>query len=762
MSSPSEPRSGKTPAASPQAPETDSEPAETAPPEAAPPEAASTEATPTEAAPTEPPEASASPEAGGEGATEEGQPTKVRRKRKRKKRKDEAAEGEAAEGASEGEAVEAEAQGESEAVEAKGGAAEGEAAGVPAAAKVGASSLSAFGELREAYLRVDRRLLGLFRVYFGFVLLIDVLRRVPEASFFYSSMGAYSNHYALFNPLIRPYFSIYTAFSTTTEVRVAFFATAIVHLFYIVGYRTKLMQVLAFFLYAHLNARNTFVENGGTVVFALLALWTMFLPLGDRFSVDALLKSMRARREHVPEALNDRSAFEANRERFYSLAMLAVTIQIAAIYFFNTVHKTGVTWKNGESIHWVLWQNRIATHLAAWLRMHEPSWLSPLLTKMTLVIEGAAPILVFSPILQKQLRTVHVFFACSLHIGIALLMTLGPFSYVMIGLNLLLLPPELFDAVAAKWAARKPRLVVAYDPSDPALHQLARLLSRLDSLQRLRFVSPDAAPGSGPPEGGSFFAREEGDEGTWSTDADALVACLRALPLGSLARLGVVHTLAQRYFARRAELARPLALHPGHLASAPGPAADLAPGPTPARARVRKIAAQLREAGVAVVLVASVIQISRDNGWVPRKWRFEQPEIFEQAILYHRLLQGWRMFSPEAPRDDGTLIVDAITVDGRHIDPLNGGAPDFQAPLHGPWFQSQLWCDYYLRVSWDNHSNYREELKRYLLNWHKIENRPANDRIQSFEVWWVSNDAPPPGRTVPFNINKRLLLSGRS
>ncbi|HEU4536536.1 MAG TPA: HTTM domain-containing protein [Polyangiaceae bacterium] len=679
------------------------------------------------------------------------------RRRRRKKARGEAARA-AAEGEGEAGAAASQSEGEDQA-EGAPVAARGEDGAKAKEAKVEGAKAEGplLGELREAYLRVDRRLLGLFRIYFGFVLLVDVLRRVPEATFFYSSSGSLSNHYSLFAPIIRPYFSLYTAFSTTTEVRVAFLATALVHVFYIVGYRTKLMQVLAFALYAQLNARNTFVENGGTVVFSILACWTMFLPLGDRFSVDALRASLRARREHAPEALDDRAGFRAPAGPHYSLVMVALAVQIAAIYFFNTVHKTGATWRNGESIHWVLWQNRIATNLAAWLRMHEPGWLSPLLTRATLIIEGAAPILVFSPFAQKYLRTAHVVAACSLHIGISLLMTLGPFSYVMIGLNLLMLPPELFDWAAAKWAAKKPRLLVAYDPADGAAHQLARLLARLDSLDRLRFVSADAAPG-GPPEGGTFFVRDDAG-GPWAADGAALVACLRALPLGSLARLAPARALADRFFARRAPLAEALHLRPGRPDAAPGPAADLAPGPHPLRARLGAWRGALREACVGTLLVAAVIQISRDNAWVPRKFRFEQPAIFDTVIMYPRMMQGWRMFSPDAPKDDGTLVVDAVTVDGRHLDPLTGAPPDFEAPLHGPWLQSQLWCDYFLRISWDHNSGYREELKKYLLNWQRLEHRPAQDRIKSFEIWWVTNESPPPGSTTPFNINKRLLAS---
>jgi hypothetical protein len=42
------------------------------------------------------------------------------------------------------------------------------------------------------------------------------------------------------------------------------------------------------------------------VVLTELVVWSMFLPVGRRFSVDALRASLEARRETTPEALNDR------------------------------------------------------------------------------------------------------------------------------------------------------------------------------------------------------------------------------------------------------------------------------------------------------------------------------------------------------------------------------------------------------------------------------------------------------------------------
>ena len=222
------------------------------------------------------------------------------------------------------------------------------------------------------YTTIDRRLLGLFRIAFGLLLLCDVVRRFPDATFFYSNSGVLSNHFALFAPLAKPFFSIFNVFSTPAEVRVAFLLTAVVYVFYIFGYHTRLAQGLAFVLVTSLNTRNLFLENGGCLVVNLVAAWTLFLPIGDRFSVDALVRRLR-RREQSYDDLNDRNFTGPDLTPHRSLAVLAILLQLAVIYFFNAVHKTGATWRQGEAVHWILWQNRIATTWAAWLRLHEPA-----------------------------------------------------------------------------------------------------------------------------------------------------------------------------------------------------------------------------------------------------------------------------------------------------------------------------------------------------------------------------------------------------
>ena len=291
--------------------------------------------------------------------------------------------------------------------------------------------------LRGAYLTIDRRVLGVFRVVFGCVLLYDLVYHATQATLFYSNSGILPNHRVLFAPQSPGQFSIYLPFSTPREIEIAFALTGVAYLGLLVGFRTRLCQIVAFLCVTSTNARNLFTEDGGCMTLNLLAAWTMFLPLGDRYSIDALLRDARGEPKRTEAPVT-------------SLLVLGITLQIALIYLGNTVHKTGSTWRDGTAIHWVLWQDRLSTPIAAWLRMHEPSFLSPAFSRATLWIEGSMPLLVLAPRFQWPLRTLAVLFALGLHGGIALVMTLGPFSYAMMALVLLMLPPESLDWALAR------------------------------------------------------------------------------------------------------------------------------------------------------------------------------------------------------------------------------------------------------------------------------------------------------------------------
>lgn len=135
-------------------------------------------------------------------------------------------------------------------------------------------------------------------------------------------------------------------------------------------------------------------------------------------------------------------------------------------------------------------------------------------------------------------------------------------------------------------------------------------------------------------------------------------------------------------------------------------------------------------------------------------------EWLDAPVEYLRTFQNWSMFGPDAPKTDGTIVVDAVTASGRHVDPFTNAPPDFDAPLRGPWFQRQALCDYFRNIARDENKRYHPELGAYLLGWHEREGRGVDERILSYEVYWVGNDAPPSGERGARNVYKRRLYQG--
>ncbi len=123
----------------------------------------------------------------------------------------------------------------------------------------------------------------------------------------YSDIGVLPTWLDLQRPSMGGTFSIFHAFSTPGELRFLFVLMVANAVCLMVGYKTRVAQLLAIILQIGMNTRISMIENGGYVVNNLLGMWTAFLPMGDRFSVDALLASLKRRRERGAADLNDRA-----------------------------------------------------------------------------------------------------------------------------------------------------------------------------------------------------------------------------------------------------------------------------------------------------------------------------------------------------------------------------------------------------------------------------------------------------------------------
>ncbi len=634
--------------------------------------------------------------------------------------------------------------------------------------------------LRDTYATADPRSLALFRIALATLLFIDVARRWPDIESHYANTGWLSNHFMLFRPMSDHLFSIYLACTTPGEVKTLMVIQLVVCVLLGIGWQTRLMHVLSALLIVSLGSRNIMLENGGWVVLNLLVVWSMFLPLGRRFSVDALLRSLRQRRETTISALNERAEPPRDTSPVVSLAVAALIAQWIVIYYFNVVHKTGREWRDGTAVYYFFQQDRMVTLLGAWVRESIPLIGFKLMTYSALVMESAIALLLASPFRTPLFRMVAWGLCCALHLSIDAVVQLGPFSWAMVTMFWVLIPREAWDHFGPKVLSRWPRRELCVDPDSGFWLSFGRVVKRFDVLERVTFrpVAPIASPddedvdetaAAEPPTEAESLGRAVGETLVVrdpSTDRrylglQALIRLADAVPFGRLlvlpARIPGLDVAIERRLERAAaDRARVDAYF--EVEGVPGRPEAPPAEPSAARVLVRRATTAFNELCVLAIIVSCGSQVLIENRAVPKWLKPERrPEWMTAIVVYPRLFQGWSMFAPSPPSDDGRVVVEGVTKSGKHLDPLTGVEPSFEVQPKDGYRMNQIWGDFHRRIGESRFEGYQDGVREMLKNYHQITGKPENELV-SFEVWFVNERIPPPGeRRVP--SERRRLFS---
>jgi hypothetical protein len=491
-----------------------------------------------------------------------------------------------------------------------------------------------FVKLRDKYLTIDPRGLGVGRIVLAAVLLLDLARRVPSAALWYSNQGLLPNHTVLWRPPFAYAFSFFFMASEPFEAAILVGFCGIAYLMLLLGIRTRAAQVASLLAVLSLHGRVQFIQNSGDIVLVEICLWTVFLPLGARYSVDAA----QGRAAQTPVV---------------SFAVLALVGQVAAIYFYNALWKHGVTWRDGSAVHYSLQYACVVSRFGVWAR----DWITPkasrFLTWSARATEALLPVVLLSPVAQRQARRLAIALMIGLHGAFGLFLDLGIFVPAMLTFTPFLVPAADWDLIERWWAGGN---------RGRALQQrLAHALAAAERSGLLRsptFAAPAASP--------SPFSRAR-----WT----------------------------------------------------------------------------LWREGTALVLMAiATMGALVDNSGVTHVPESFEPRAANALRVYLQLFQSWGMFAPDAPRETGTLAVDAVTSDGRHVDPLNQEFSSVHSWL-GERIPERLGYDtfasaYVLRMP--TNPDYFNALGEWLLRYPERTGREA-DRIKSFRVLDLEQEVPRPG-----------------
>ncbi len=216
---------------------------------------------------------------------------------------------------------------------------------------------------------------------------------------------------------------------SATWMAMAFFVLwAVVALALLVGWQTRIMSILNLVLLVSVINRNPLVVTGADSVMQVLAFWSIFVPLGRCYALDA--------RRRPPNQHPTTFAFPV---RMFQL-------QIALIYIFTTVFKLqGQTWPSGDALYMAMQVRMHTFPLAEWLLANASTSVLRTFTYMALWVEGGFPLLVFAPIFQPYLRRIGLIAGIMLHVGIGLVMNIPNFPLVMIISYVMLLDSGWLD-----------------------------------------------------------------------------------------------------------------------------------------------------------------------------------------------------------------------------------------------------------------------------------------------------------------------------
>ncbi len=286
----------------------------------------------------------------------------------------------------------------------------------------------------ERVFALDLRSLAVFRIAVGVLILADLLMRWPILVAMYTGKGLFNQplSYQYYESVLGPgweqcVWSLYWLSDSPLFANALFVTAAVAAILLIVGKWTRLATAASWLLLASLHARNPLVTSSGDFAFKMMLFWSIFLPLGARWSFDA-------RRRLATET--------STADAVVSVATVAYIFQLFAIYFFPGIAKWNDVWFSGDAMSYVLRLNIYITDFGRQLLGHPEllTWIS----WATLAAEVIGIWTLFSPWQNDWFRMINLSLFWLFHLGIALSMSIGLFPWICMVAWLPIIPSSLW------------------------------------------------------------------------------------------------------------------------------------------------------------------------------------------------------------------------------------------------------------------------------------------------------------------------------
>lgn len=303
-------------------------------------------------------------------------------------------------------------------------------------------------------LPLDLRALAAFRITLGLLVLVSVVELLHSQDPFLEDAGLcsrgrlLSRHGDHVHPLS---IQLYFAAGHSLPLTVLLLAHAAAAAAFLAGYRTRLSSFMVWLFSMGLIGRLSYVGYGGDGLTTVLLFWSIWLPVGERYSVDALLEGS------PPSNMGPRRSY-------------VMLLELAVLYGCSGYYKTSKPWRDGTAAMLVMQGSLARTHaLSSWLAA-EPR-LCEWLCHATIMLERHAWTVFFLPCWLPRLLVASSFLG--MHLSLWILLRLHLFQPICCSALLACLPAQVWDAFDAVLAKITP--VCASRPRDVKANGAARL-----------------------------------------------------------------------------------------------------------------------------------------------------------------------------------------------------------------------------------------------------------------------------------------------
>jgi len=227
---------------------------------------------------------------------------------------------------------------------------------------------------------------------------------------------------------------------------------------FVVGWKTRWVTPVLLVFWVGLSTNSTLLGNGGDTLMRIVLLFVVFADLSRHLSIDAWIRRRRGIRPSRLAARMPRWVPPWLGAWAHNTVLILCVFQILLVYLVSSLLKLrGEEWLDGTAIYYALSldQFHVMPDLSRLAWQFAPG--VALATWTALWVQLLFPVL----ILWRPSRYVAVVLITGMHLGIALLLGLWPFSLAMIGLDLLLVRDRSWERVPALVARARRRALGA-------------------------------------------------------------------------------------------------------------------------------------------------------------------------------------------------------------------------------------------------------------------------------------------------------------